>query len=63
MALSNLANYTAALKEYTDAIQLNPTMAVIYNNRGALYAKLGQADQVHVCVCVRVCSDAYIHLF
>ncbi|MDE0401165.1 MAG: tetratricopeptide repeat protein [Candidatus Poribacteria bacterium] len=36
--------YEAAIKHYTDALQLNPDLAEVYHNRGALQNLLGQTE-------------------
>ena len=37
--------YKAAIKHYTDALQLNPDLAEIYHNRGTLQNLLGQPER------------------
>jgi tetratricopeptide (TPR) repeat protein len=38
-------DYQPALKDFTDALKLDPKMAQTHSNRGAIYHKLGQDDR------------------
>ena len=41
VSYKNLGNHSSAIRDYTEAIRLNPKHAAAYNNRGVLYALLG----------------------
>ena len=38
---SNKGDYDQAIKDYSEAIKLDPGLAVAWNNRGSAYKKLG----------------------
>jgi tetratricopeptide (TPR) repeat protein len=42
--LSHLKDYRAAIVSYNEAIELEPTLAEAYYNRGFVYLKLGNKD-------------------
>jgi len=41
----NITKYKAALAEFKNAIEKDPENAVLYNNRGSIYAILGQYEE------------------
>jgi tetratricopeptide (TPR) repeat protein len=43
-ALSYLNRLDEAIKEYTEAIKLNPKLAIAYRNRGSAYLEMGNAQ-------------------
>jgi len=45
LLLSEQGNYDAAIKEFTEAIKLDPNEAVLYYNRGAVYEDKGDYDR------------------
>jgi len=42
-----LGHHEAAIRDYSEAIQLNPEFAAAYNNRGNAYRLLGQYELCH----------------
>ena len=45
LAYSNKSEYDKAIKDYTEAIRLDPELAMAYGNRGLAYAKKGEYDK------------------
>ena len=67
--------YQDAIDEYTKAVELDPSNAVLYSNRSAAHLKMEsygyalqdastaiELDKAYVKVCVCVCVCAYVHV-
>ncbi len=42
---NKLGDNTKALSDYNKAIELSPTMAILYYNRGLIYREIGESEK------------------